>query len=103
MNQLAKTEIAQRREHADDRGEQNHLDIIELVAAKAEIRLGRMDLASRHPNTLRRRSDLQEALDDFQRFIELIVMHPMTRFLDGNDVGVLEYLGAPILFPIARP
>ena len=53
MDQLAKSQIAERRQHADDRGEQDHLEIVELVGAQPQLRLGRIDLGSRHAITLR--------------------------------------------------
>ena len=103
MDQLTKPEVAQCREHAHYRGKQNHLDIVELIAAKPEVRLDRINLGSRHPDTQRRSSDLEETLDDFQRLIELIVMHPMPGLLDRHDFGVLEHLGAAVLLPVAGP
>src|SRR5271166_4243689 len=100
MNQLAKAEIAQRREHPHQRGEQDHLDIVILVAAKPEVRLDRVNLGSRHSDTQRRRfSDFQEALDGLQRLIELVMMHPVAGFLDRYDLGTFEYLGAAVLLP----
>src|SRR5229473_247950 len=53
MDQSTKPDVPQRRQHSNDGGEQDHLDIVELVGAKPQLRLGRVDLGSRHPSTLR--------------------------------------------------
>ena len=102
MDQRAKSQVAQRRERAGNRGEQNHLDVVVLIATESQLRFRRVNLGSGHPITLRE-SNFEEALDDRQRIIELIVMDPVAGLLDGNDLGVAEHPGAAVLLPIAGP
>src|SRR5438876_506241 len=87
FDKFAKAEIPERRQHADDHGEQNQLYVFKLVAPKSKCRSshdsepGHILAASLHT---------KKAMRDGKKFIEAIVMHPVPRLIDRNRLRVLE-------------